>query len=147
MKRYRNFQEIGAGLVIAAVGVAAMIVARDYPFGTVVRMGPGFVPIMLGALLVVLGLGAAFLGRGLPAVSLDLHLRPAVLILGGILVWVVLVDWLGFVPATFALVAISAQAERDIKLHETAALAAGLTLVGYVLFIRGLQIPIAAFGS
>lgn len=143
----RNWPEIAAGLVWVGVGLAAALIAGDYAFGTVVRMGPGFVPIMLGVLLVVFGLVAAWQGRRLPRVALDLRLRPFAFILGGIVVWVALIDRAGFVPSTLALVGISSLAEREIEPLETAALALGVTVVGYLIFIYGIGIPIAAFGS
>lgn len=143
----RNWQEILAGLVWAAIGLAAVAIARNYDFGTITRMGPGFVPTMLGILLILFGLAAAWQGRFLPVVPLDMRLRPFAFIMGGIIVWVILVDRAGFVPSTVALILISAQAEREITWTEAALLAAGMTLVGYLIFIRGIGIPIAAFGS
>ena len=148
MKRTgRNRQEIAAGLAWAAIGLGAIAIAATYAFGTIIRMGPGFVPILLGALLAVFGVIAAWQGRREPEVSLDLRWRPFAFIIGGIVVWVLLIDHVGFVPSTVALVAISAQAERDVTWLETFLLAAGMTLVGYLIFIRGIGIPIAAFGS
>lgn len=142
-----NKHETIAGLVWVVLGLAAIFVARGYAFGTITRMGPGFVPVMLGILLVVFGLFAAWQGRTLPGVSLNLRLRPFAYIIVGIVVWVLLVDWAGFVPATVALILISAQSERGMKWTEAALLAAGISLVGYLIFIRGIGIPIAAFGS
>ncbi len=148
MKRpEHNRQEIAAGLVWAAIGLAAIFIAGDYAFGTIVRMGPGFVPIALGVLLVGLGLVAAWQGRLAERIKLDLRFRPFAIIMGGIIVWVLLVDRAGFVISTFALVAIVSQAEREITMLETVLLAAGVTLVGYLIFIRGIGIPIAVFGS
>jgi len=143
----RNWREIIAGLVWAAIGLAAVVIARGYDFGTIIRMGPGFVPTMLGLLLILFGLVAAWQGRVLPRMPLDIRLRPFGYIIGGIVVWVVLVDRAGFVPSTVALILISARAEREITWTESALLAAGMTLVGYLIFIRGIGIPIAAFGS
>lgn len=143
----RNRPEIAAGLIWVGIGLGATLIASAYAFGTIVRMGPGFVPIMLGILLAVLGLVVAWQGRRLPKVSLDLRFRAIACILGGIIVWVAMIDHLGFVPSTLALIGISALAERGIKPMETAALAAGMTIVGYLIFIYGIGIPIAAFGN
>ncbi|MGM0743405.1 MAG: tripartite tricarboxylate transporter TctB family protein [Pseudomonadota bacterium] len=148
MKRpERNRQEIAAGLAWTAIGLGAIAIAANYAFGTIIRMGPGFVPILLGALLAFFGVIAAWQGRREPEVPLDLRWRPFAFIIGGIVIWVLLIDHVGFVPSTVALVAISAQAERDVTWLETLLLAAGMTLVGYLIFIRGIGIPIAAFGS
>ncbi len=142
-----NRHETIAGLVWVVLGLAAIFVARGYAFGTITRMGPGFVPIMLGILLVLFGLFAAWQGRSLPEVSLDLSLRPFAYIIFGIIVWVLLVDWAGFVPAAIALILISAQSEPGMKMKEATLLAAGMSLIGYLIFIRGIGIPIAASGA
>lgn len=142
-----NRQEVAAGLAWVAIGLGAIVIAGNYAFGSITRMGPGFVPILLGLLLMVFGAIGAWQGRRAPEVSLDLRWRPFVFIMGGIVVWVLLVDEVGFVPSTVALVVISAQAEREITWLETLLLAACMTLVGYLIFIRGIGIPIAAFGS
>src|SRR5213593_360038 len=45
-----------AGLLLIGIGTAAMVAARNYPFGTALRMGPGYFPMILGALLILFGL-------------------------------------------------------------------------------------------
>jgi hypothetical protein len=45
-----------AGIMFALFGAAAVVLARQYPRGTLARMGPGFFPTVLGAVLVALGL-------------------------------------------------------------------------------------------
>lgn len=143
----RNKPEIAAGLIWAGIGLGAILIASTYGFGTIVRMGPAFVPIMLGILLVVFGLVASWQGRRLRKVALDLQLRPFACILGGIIVWVYLIDHAGFVPSTLALTGISALAEQGIKPLEVTVLAVGTTILGYSIFIYGIGIPIAAFGT
>ena len=51
-----NNKDVWAGLMLIAIGAAAIFVARSYPFGTALRMGPGFFPVVLGGLLIVFGL-------------------------------------------------------------------------------------------
>ncbi len=38
----RNNKDFWAGLTFAGAGAAAMFIARTYPFGTTLRMGPGY---------------------------------------------------------------------------------------------------------
>ena len=44
-----------SGLMYAAIGGGAIVVAGGYNMGTSVRMGPGYFPTILGALLVLVG--------------------------------------------------------------------------------------------
>ena len=47
-----NNKDVWAGLLLIAIGAVAILIARNYTFGTALRMGPGFFPIVLGALLI-----------------------------------------------------------------------------------------------
>ena len=48
--------------MLIAIGAAAIFVARNYPFGTALRMGPGYFPVVLGGLLIVFGLAVLAIG-------------------------------------------------------------------------------------
>lgn len=50
-----NGKDFWAGLMFIGAGLGFMFVARNYPMGTAVRMGPAYFPTMLGGLLAVLG--------------------------------------------------------------------------------------------
>jgi len=39
-----NNKDVWAGLLLIAIGAGAIFVARNYPFGTALRMGPGCRP-------------------------------------------------------------------------------------------------------
>jgi hypothetical protein len=44
------------GALMMAIGLGAIIEGRQYPLGTLSRMGPGFFPVALGAILALVGL-------------------------------------------------------------------------------------------
>src|SRR2546425_814716 len=48
-------KDFWAGLMLIALGANAVLVARAYPMGTVLRMGAGFFPTVLGYILVAFG--------------------------------------------------------------------------------------------
>ena len=54
-----------AGGVFVVVGVAFAVAATRYELGSALRMGPGYVPLVLGALLA--GLGLVVIGQGVAA--------------------------------------------------------------------------------
>ena len=49
-------KDFWGGLMLVAIGATAMALGRDYPFGSALRMGPGYFPMVLGALLILFGL-------------------------------------------------------------------------------------------
>ena len=51
----RSAKDFWAGLIYVFFGAAAIVIARDYPMGTALRMGPAYFPSLLGALLLLIG--------------------------------------------------------------------------------------------
>src|SRR5713226_8433114 len=47
----RSPRDFYAGLIFLLFGALAAYIARDYPIGSAVRMGPGYFPYLLGILL------------------------------------------------------------------------------------------------
>ena len=65
----RDTRDIIGGLGLAAIGLFAVIYGQRYEFGDLNRMGAGYFPVALGALLAVLGMLIAlpaFFRRGEP---------------------------------------------------------------------------------
>ena len=60
--RIHNKKNVAAGLLFAAIGLATIVGASDYPLGTMRSIGPGYFPIMIGIVLALLGAGVAFQG-------------------------------------------------------------------------------------
>ena len=53
---FRGNRDFWAGLMFFAFGIVAIFVARDYPFGRLLRMGSGYFPTLMGAILVLFGI-------------------------------------------------------------------------------------------
>ena len=52
----RKNRDVWCGLMLIGIGGLALFMARDYAMGTALRMGPGYFPVVLGALLILFGL-------------------------------------------------------------------------------------------
>jgi len=52
--KIKNPEDFWAGIMFLGFGVLAVYISQDYPMGTAMRMGPGYFPTYLGALLIVL---------------------------------------------------------------------------------------------
>jgi len=141
--RIRSEKDFWCGVVFFAIGIAFMVIAREYRFGTAARMGPGFFPAILGGLLAGLGLLIA-----LPAIMRDgdafpkLHLRPLLTILAGIVVFALLLQPLGFVLAAVVLILISGFADPDLRPVESVGLALLLTAFSVGVFVLLLDLPL-----
>ncbi|MEO9612742.1 MAG: tripartite tricarboxylate transporter TctB family protein [Nitratireductor sp.] len=142
-----NRNELLAALVVVGLGAGYLIIAIGYPMGTVVRMGAGFFPVALGVLLTGLGAVLAWQSRRAEKTAVELRLRPFVMILGGILAWALLVDRIGFLPATAILVLSCALVERETTWRSALMLTAGLCAFGWLIFIVGLKIPMSVLGG
>jgi len=53
--RIRSQSDFWSGVLFIVAGVAIAMLAQDYRLGTAARMGPGYFPTLLGALLALLG--------------------------------------------------------------------------------------------
>ena len=53
---FRKNRDFWAGLMFFGIGAVAILVARDYPFGRLLRMGSGFFPTLLGVILMLFGI-------------------------------------------------------------------------------------------
>jgi hypothetical protein len=135
-----------AGLMFIAIAALGLWVSRDYPIGTALRMGTGYVPRLLCWIL--MGLGAAILVQGLrekdapPERTSWQQLVPIVVVTTSLVAFAFAIEQLGLVLSILLLVGIGAIAARDIKIWET--LVAVLVLVGlsWVIFILGLGLTI-----
>jgi putative tricarboxylic transport membrane protein len=139
----RRRQDLWAGLLLVATGAAALLVAREYPFGSVLRMGPGFFPRVLGVILVLLGLPVAVRGLrgGGEEITGGWSPRALILLPLSMVVFGVLVEHAGFVPALAALIVGSAAAGREFRLGEVLLLTVALTALSVAVFVWALGLP------
>jgi len=140
--RIRCRQDLWAGVFFVAVGALAVVLARAYPIGTAMRMGPGYFPTVLGALVALLGIGIAIRGACFAGAELwPWGLRPLVLVLGGVVLFAALVRPLGLVVATLALVVTGSLGNREARPAEVAALGLFLAALAVGVFVYGLGLP------
>jgi putative tricarboxylic transport membrane protein len=140
--------DVLAGLLFIAVAVLGLWISRDYPIGTALRMGTGYVPRLLCWLL--LGLGAVVLVQGLREAqsaralsSGDVSaLRPVVFVTASLVIFGLSIERLGLVLSILLLIGVGAVAARGLRPIETLAAALVLTVLSWGIFIVGLGLTI-----
>ena len=136
-----------AGLMYAAIGVGAIILARNYTMGTSVRMGPGYFPTVMGGLLTLVGaisMIRAFLHSG-EAIK-PFYWKELFLVLGSVALFGVLVRGAGLVPSLILLVITSAWASDKFRLKTALLLAVLASLLSAMVFVKGLGLPFSIIG-
>jgi len=138
--------DLAACAVLAAFGIAAIWIGAGYPIGTINRMGAGFFPVAASIGVVALAIAAAIETLFAEPVAQTFKFRPLIFISVGIFAWTRLIDVVGLIPSTFALILLSGLAKppfRPVSLTISAAL---LCLAGYLVFVLGLKMPLTLLG-
>jgi Tripartite tricarboxylate transporter TctB family len=152
MKRIVNKsnQDYYGGVLMILLGLGAILQGRTYSIGSLSRMGPGFFPVALGAILALVGLAIVIRARFAEHESEGKVLPPEwrgwFCISLSIVAFVVLGKYGGLLPATFAIVFISALADRQNTILSATILALAICLIAVVVFWWALQMQFPLFG-
>jgi Tripartite tricarboxylate transporter TctB family len=136
MLRVKSPQDLGAGLVFLAIGIAGLYFGRELAFGTSARMGPGYFPILLSVLIIAVGLVVGFKGLTIEGPPVEkVQLRPISFIVAAILIFGFLIESVGLALTAILLTVFAAYARPEVKLRETMLLGVGLALFTVVVFV------------
>jgi hypothetical protein len=138
----RSNKDFWAGMMFAGTGAGAMFMARHYAFGSTLRMGPGYFPIVLSGILILFGIYVMLRGlRKNEKIQGNWSLRALIVLPLSIVVFGILMDLAGFIPALAALVFISAASGREFRFFEVLLLTLFLGGLSVAMFIWGLGLP------
>jgi putative tricarboxylic transport membrane protein len=146
----RNFvrkRDFYAGALVIFFGLVMALKGPGYRLGTLMHMGPGFLPTALGVILICLGIAIAATGLSVPEGE-DEDILPAhpewlgwACILAGPLCFILFGSLFGLIPAIFSCVFVAALGDRTSTLKGSVLLAAVVTVFGVGLFSYLLQVP------
>ena len=141
-------KDLLAGLVFIGFGLAFAITASTYEVGTALRMGPGYFPLVLGGLLVVLGIAIAVSGvvTGQGGELGPVPWKAAVLLVAALVFFGFTVRGLGLVPSLLVTVFLTAMAGRRARPIPAAVVAVSLTALSLLIFVVVLQLRLPYFG-
>ena len=142
----RNNKRFLAGLMFLAIGAVAIWMAQDYPIGSALRMGPGYFPIVLSGIMVLFGIYELVLGiMKSDPVKGNWSIRALIVLPLAAVLFGILMEHGGFIPALVVLVFASAAASNEFKFMEVLISAVVLTIGSVGLFIYGLGLPYPLF--
>jgi hypothetical protein len=140
----RDQEGFWAGIFFVAAGAGGLWLAQDYPVGTTISMGPGYLPQLLSLGLVLLGSIIAILGMSLDGLAIrPPDWRPLTFVVGAIVAFGVVVQSYGLVLASLASAGLTLLGNRErIRPLEAVLLLVLLTTFTVVLFVYLLRQPI-----
>jgi hypothetical protein len=143
MIRISSSKDFISGAVFAATGAAGVTIASTYPVGAATKMGPGYFPIAVGLVLLLLGMIKVI--RSIVWRQGDtieaLAARPVVLVSLGVVLFGVLLLRAGLLPAIGALVLIACLAGQGARRIQTLLIFVFVAIIASTLWVYGLGFP------
>ena len=146
--RKRDFY---AGGLMMLFGLVMALKGPSYSLGTLMHMGPGFLPTALGIVLIGLGISISLMAVGVPEGE-DEDILPEqpewfawACILASPIAFIVFGTIGGLAPATFSCVFVASLGDRGATWKSSLLLSAFITFFGVALFSYVLQIPMQIF--
>jgi Tripartite tricarboxylate transporter TctB family len=149
MSRVSSPKDLWSGLIYLGFGLGGLWFGAAYPMGTAGRMGSGYFPKVLAAVLVGFGVVAIVRSLVLSGEPVSrLHWKPIVLILAACALFGLLLQPAGMIPALFVLTVLSAAASAKFRLEARALLGVvALIAACALIFVKGLGVQMPLLGS
>lgn len=156
MKLQENYRKrASSAALLIFLGLIAVYQSFDYNIGSAARMGPGYFPLMLGILLLLLAVlvfispeaaeEEAAATQEVDSQPWGQKARPWLAIVASMLLFIVIGKWGGLVPATFAMILVAALGDRKNSVRSAFFLALGVTAAAVAIFHYGLQLQFPLF--
>lgn len=149
--RIRIDPDVAAGLLFAVLGAGFCAAsAFGLKVGSPFRMGPGFFPAIVGALLLLVGLLVALNGwraKGERPQWGEIPWRAVIVIPTGLVFFGLAMRPLGLLPALLVLSFMAALAVKGMTLARAVILAAAMTALCIAIFSFGLGISLPLIGD
>lgn len=138
----RENRDFWTGAMFIAIGATSVVLAHNYPFGSIRHMGPGFFPSILGGLLIPMGIYTMVKGiQSKEKFEGTWPVRALIIIPGVILLTGFVMKIWGFIPALVFLTIGSSSAGKEFNFFEALLLSIVLTIISVLTFIWGLGLP------
>lgn len=142
-----NRKDLICGLVFIVIGLLFAVGTKDLDVGTATRMGPGYFPLVLCGMLILLGLIISAKSFGKPDADFGvIPWRALLLILPATVFFGYTLRDIGLMPAVFIVALASSFSSSKMTVPLAIALSIGLSIFCAAVFKWGLGLPIQLFG-
>lgn len=142
----RDIQGLLGGGLLVALGLFTAWYAHDhYALGNVARMGPGYLPMILGGVLALLGLIVVVPAWRRPGKPIRAEWTNAGFVVASIVLFGLLLPRLGLVVATMATALVALVPDRQLVWLTKLKVAMAIALITYLIFVVGLSMNLPAW--
>jgi hypothetical protein len=135
--------DLWSGVLFAALGVVILWSGAGYSQGIPSRIGPGYVPRLLGFLIAFIGLFlCARAWWTTDEIDTAIAWRPVIFVLGAVVAFALVFEATGLVPAILMSVAVANYATPENRWTTAIGLGAILAFFAWALFVKGLSLPL-----
>lgn len=136
MHRVKSPQDLGAGLLFIFIGSIGIWYGKDLTYGSARAMGPGYFPMWLSSIIIVMGLICLLRAAILEGDPIEkIPLRPLVCVFAGVLAFGYLVETIKLELALILLTVISTQARSDTNQKQMLILAVTMAIASVLVFV------------
>jgi len=143
---WRNNKDFLGGLLLTVIGAIALYMALDYPFGSTMRMGPGYFPRVLAGIL--LAFGAYVMIRGIKSgekVKGIWGWKPLAFIMVAFVAFGWIMDRGGLIPALVVMFLTCSFGGHEFRIKEVLILTVVMSVFAVGVFVYGLGLPYRLF--
>src|SRR5690625_5153587 len=154
MKFKFNRKEFWASFLMLFIGIATIIGSQNYQMGRLIRMGPGYFPLMLGILLTAIAVLILFSPEALTddgdtddgvVLTMREQVSRWALVVGSVILFIIIGKYCGLIPATFVMCSLAALGDKGNTWKTAVIIGVVMSIVSAALFVYGLQIQFPMF--
>jgi Tripartite tricarboxylate transporter TctB family len=143
-------KDLLAGLMFIVIGVIFWVGANNYQLGTAARMGPGWFPSVLGAIMTFLGVLIAGVGlknqaKWAATEGIGWTWKPVIILTVAVVLFGFALPTLGMVAAIILLTFISGVAAHDKHYKSLAMITVIMCIFCAAVFVWGLKLQMKLF--
>jgi hypothetical protein len=136
-------QNVGRGLLLAAVALFFLAQAPALVVGSLSHPGPGLFPVIIASLLLFLAVVMLVRSRMIEAAPFEFRFRNIALIAAALLSFALVSEFVNMLAGIVAMATIASFASPDFSIPRTATIAGALCLAAFAMKkFLGVQLPL-----
>src|SRR5947209_6760441 len=124
-------QNVGRGLLLAAVSLFFLLQAPKLTLGSLSRPGPGLFPVMVASLVLFIAIVIVVRSRFLEAAPLEFRFRNIALVAASLLAFALISEYVNMIAGIVVMATMVSLASEDFSIPRAATIAGVLCVIAF----------------